>query len=265
MIQLDGIEIFTRWWRARERGDGGPVLVFLHDGLGSTDSLRGFPGALGGALGLPAFGYDRWGYGRSAARPELPAGLMDECAARLPRLLEAAGIDDYAVIGHSDGGTIALLHAMTNPPGLRATVSIAAHVHDDDAATAQLARHGAMAAAGEAPDWLVRFQGEKARAIRLMAEWVRVWRASFDAGWDLTERLGEIRGPLLALHGVTDDYGLAGQLATIAGAVPHAETMLLPGLGHFPHLEDEAAVVGPAAEFLAPLMAGNREKQRPFR
>ncbi len=238
--------------------------MFLHDGLGSTDSLRGFPGALGGTLGLAAFGYDRWGYGRSAARPELPAGLMEEGAARLPRLLEAAGIDDYAVIGHSDGGTIALLHAMTNPPGLRATVSIAAHVHDDDAATAQLARHGAMAAAGRAPDWLVRFQGEAARTTRLMAEWVRVWRASFDAGWDLTGRLGDIRGPLLALHGEADDYGLAGQLATIASAVPHAETELLPGLGHFPHLEDEAAVVVRVAEFLAPLLAQKHGKQRPL-
>ncbi|MEE8334615.1 MAG: alpha/beta hydrolase [Alphaproteobacteria bacterium] len=252
MTQLDGVEIFTRWWRPAE--DDGPVLVFLHDGLGCTDSLRDFPDALAGALGLGAFGYDRWGYGRSAARPELPVDLMEDCAARLPRLLEAAGIDDYAVIGHSDGGTIALLHAMTNPPGLHATVSIAAHVHDDDASTARLARHGTMAAAGKAPDWLVRFHGEKARATRLMAEWVRVWRASFDAGWDLTERLGEIQGPLLALHGAADDYGLAGQLATIAAAVPHAETLLLPGLGHFPHLEDEAAVVTRVAEFLRPLI-----------
>jgi len=253
-LSVGGVEIFARWWRSGPRD--GPVLVFLHDGLGSTESLRGFPGAVADALGLAAFGYDRWGYGRSAARPDLPAGFMEDCAARLPRVLAAAGIGDYAVIGHSDGGTIALLHAMTNPPGLRATVSIAAHAHDDAASTAQLARHGEMAAAGEAPDWLVRFQGEKARALRLMGEWVRVWRASFDSGWDLTVRLGEIRGPLLALHGENDDYGLPGQLATIAAAVPHARTLLLPGLGHFPQLEDEAAVVGRIVDFLRPVLGG---------
>jgi len=251
-VSVDGIGIFMRWWRAAPTA--GPVLVFVHDGLGSTESLRGFPDALADALGLAAFGYDRWGYGRSAPRPDLPAGFMEDCAARLPRVLDTAGIDDYAVIGHSDGGTIALLHAMTNPPGLRATVSIAAHVHDDAASTAQLARHAAMAAAGAAPDWLVRFQGDRARALRLMAEWVRVWRASFDAGWNLTGRLGAIREPLLALHGAADDYGLPGQLATIAAAVAHAETMLLPGLGHFPQLEDEAAMVTRIAEFLRPLI-----------
>jgi len=252
-LSVDGIAIHTRWWRPREAGR--PALVFLHDGLGSVESLRAFPDAVGAALGLSCFGYDRWGYGRSAARPVLPAGFMEDCAARLPRVLDEAGIGEYAVIGHSDGGTVALLHAMSNPSGLLATVSIAAHAHDDSASTAQLARHGAMAAAGEAPDWLVRFQGGRDRALRLMAEWVRVWRASFDAGWDLTGRLGAIRGPLLALQGETDDYGLPGQLATIAAAVPHARTLLLPGLGHFPHLDDEAAVLGPIREFLRPLVA----------
>lgn len=254
MLSVDGVGVYTRWWRAKPQD--GPVLVFLHDGLGSMESLRGFPGTVADALGLAAFGYDRWGYGRSAARPDLPADFMEDCAARLPGVLAAAGIGDYAMIGHSDGGTIALLHAMTNPSGLLATVSIAAHAHDDAASTAQLARHGAMAAAGEAPDWLVRFQGERPRALRLMAEWVRVWRASFDAGWDLTERLRAIRGPLLALHGENDDYGLPGQLATIAAAVPHAQTTLLPGLGHFPQLDDEATVVGRIVDFLGPVLAG---------
>jgi len=246
-LTVDGAAIHGVWWREPEAGK--PVLVFLHDGLGSTESLRGFPAAVADAAALPAFGYDRWGYGRSDARPELPSGLMEECAARLPRVLAAAGIGAHIVIGHSDGGTIALIHAASSPPGLRAAVSIAAHVHDDDASHRQLARHAAMAEAGDCPDWLVRFQGERGRAPRLMAEWVRVWQESFAAGWHLREALRAIRCPLLALHGENDDYGEPGQLATIAACVPHAETRLLPGLGHFPHLDDPEGVTAEVAAF----------------
>src|SRR5690606_17672339 len=151
--------------------------------LGSTETLRRFPDRLAGACALPAFGYDRWGYGRSDARPTLPVPFMEDCADRLPRVLRAAGIADYIVVGHSDGGTIALLHAMTNPPGLRATVSIAAHVQEDAASHFQLDRHAALAAGGDLPDWLVRFQGDHARAARLVAEWTRVWKETFAAGW----------------------------------------------------------------------------------
>lgn len=239
-LTVDGVAIHGAWWRPP--GAGKPVLVFLHDGLGSTESLRAFPSDVAEATALPAFGYDRWGYGRSDPRPDLPAGFMEDCAARLPRVLDAAGIGEHIVIGHSDGGTIALLHAAANPPGLRAAVSIAAHVQEDAASHFQLARHGRMAAAGECPDWLVRFQGGRARAVRLMAEWVRVWQESFAAGWHLRDVLPAIRCPLLALHGEEDDYGEPGQLAAIAACVPRAETRLLPGLAHFPHMDDPGGI-----------------------
>lgn len=248
-LPVDGVAIHGVWWRPPEAGK--PVLVFLHDGLGSTESLRGFPAAVAEATGLSAFGYDRWGYGRSDPRPDLPSGFMEDCAARLPRVLEAAGIRDHIVVGHSDGGTIALIHAASVPPGLRAAVSIAAHVHDDDASRFQLTRHGRMAASGDCPDWLVRFQGEKGRAVRLMAEWVRVWQESFAQGWHLRDTLPGIRCPLLALHGEGDDYGEPGQLDTIAKGVPHADALLLPGLAHFPHLDDPEAVTAAVAEFVS--------------
>jgi pimeloyl-ACP methyl ester carboxylesterase len=224
--------------------------VFLHDGLGSIESLRGFPEHLAEATGLAAFGYDRWGYGRSDARAILPVPIMEDYAARLPRVLEAAGIAEHIVIGHSDGGSIALLHAMANPAGLRASVSIAAHVQNDTASRTQLARHGEMASSDQIPDWLIRFQGERARAAHLMEQWVRAWRATFAGGWDLGERLATIHGPLLALHGECDDYGEPGQLAAIRRAVPHAECDLLPGLAHFPHLDDPEGVVARIAEFV---------------
>jgi pimeloyl-ACP methyl ester carboxylesterase len=246
-LTVDGAAIHGVWWRPPAADM--PALVFLHDGLGSIESLRGFPAEVASATALPAFGYDRWGYGRSDARPGLPAGFMEDCAARLPRVLDAAGIGEHIVVGHSDGGTIALLHAAANPRGLRAAVSIAAHVQEDAASHFQLTRHGRMAAADECPDWLVRFQGDRARAVRLMAEWVRVWQEAFATGWHLRDVLPAIRCPLLALHGEKDDYGEPGQLDTIRDCVPHAETHLLPGLAHFPHLDDPGGVARLVAGF----------------
>jgi pimeloyl-ACP methyl ester carboxylesterase len=107
-----------------------------------------------------------------------------------------------------------------------------------------------MASSDHIPDWLIRFQGERVRAARLMEEWVRAWRATFAGGWDLGERLAAISGPLLALHGECDDYGEPRQLAAIRRAVSHAECDLLPGLAHFPHLDDPEGVVARIAEFV---------------
>lgn len=249
-LTVDGVRLFARWWRAPQPGK--PVLVFMHDGLGSTASLRALPERLADACGLSAFGYDRWGYGRSDALPGLPAGLMEDEAGRLPRVLAAAGIDDYFVVGHSNGGTIALIHAASNPSGLRAAVSMSAHVKRDEVAVRALAHFTAYLDPGPIPEWLVRFQGDPQRAERLVREWVALWRNYFDIGWDLTPLLKEIRIPLMALHGDYDDYGAIDQLSAIHSAVPAARCAVLPRVAHFPHLDDLDGVVERIAGFLNP-------------
>jgi pimeloyl-ACP methyl ester carboxylesterase len=247
-LAVEDAAIHGVWWR--EPAAGKTTLVFLHDGLGSVQSLRSFPDAVAKATFLPAFGYDRWGYGQSDARPDLPDHFMADCAARVGAVLAEAGIGDHIVIGHSDGGTIALMYAALNPPGLKGAVSISAHVQADDASHYQLDRHGRMAESGECPDWLVRFQGGKERAVRLMGEWVRTWQADFAEGWNLRDTMARITCPLLALHGEHDDYGETDQLKTIAASVPHAETATLLGLGHFPHLDDPDGVTRRVAAFV---------------
>jgi len=229
-----------------------PVLVFLHDGLGSTETWRVFPDLLADEMGLGAFGYDRWGYGRSAPRAAFPSPFMEDAAQLLPKVLAAAGINDYALIGHSDGGTIALLHAASGPPGLRAAVSVSAHVHGDPAANTQLHRLKGCVDAGEIPDWM--FQFHRDRAPDLLSAWVETWLRAFDAGWDISGAVAAIEQPLLAIHGADDPYGLPGQIAAIGRAVPHAETVLLPATGHFPHLSDPGTMVRIVAEFLAAKM-----------
>ncbi len=102
------------------RGGGGmppPPLVFLHEGLGSITLWRGFPAALGERVGRAGAVYDRWGHGRSEplAGPRDPGYLQDEATRFLPAVLDALEIPRAVLVGHSDGGTIALLFAAACP------------------------------------------------------------------------------------------------------------------------------------------------------
>src|SRR3954466_15053660 len=90
----------------------GPTLVFLHEGLGSAGLWRDFPDKLAEAPGLGAFVYSRAGYGASDPAPmPRPVRYMHDEAELLPEILAAAGIGDPLLVGHSDGASIALIHA----------------------------------------------------------------------------------------------------------------------------------------------------------
>ena len=246
-IAVDGARLYGEW--CAEPVAGKPALVFLHDGLGSVENWRGLPARVGRRLGIGAFAYDRWGYGRSERRAPFPMDFIEQEAARLPEILRIARIGDHAVVGHSDGGTIALLYAANNPPGLQATVSLSSHVHRDPLAEAHLHRFREQAAEGTLPEWMTRFHGDK--AVDVAACWSATWLEIFAADWDISPSISEIAGPLLALHGAKDAYGVAEQLENIARAVPHADARLLPDIDHFPHLEDAAGTDEAVAAFLS--------------
>ena len=246
-IAVDGARLYGEW--CAEPVAGKPALVFLHDGLGSVGNWRGLPERIGRRLGVGAFAYDRWGYGRSDGRVPFPVDFIEQEAARLPEILCIAGIGDHAVVGHSDGGTIALLYAAQNPPGLKATVSLSSHVHRDPLAEAHLHRFARDAAERTLPAWMTRFHGDK--AVDVAACWSATWLEIFAADWDIVPVLPGIAGPLLALHGAKDAYGVAGQLENIARAVPHADARLLPDIDHFPHLEDPAGTDAAITAFLS--------------
>ena len=248
LLDVGGHRIFGVWHGPR--GGRRPVLVFLHDGLGSVGTLRKFPARLGAALDLPAFAYDRLGYGRSDEVGDFPDDFMGTEADRLESVLDAAGIADCCLVGHSDGGTVALLHGARHHGRVRAIVTIAAHVRRDRLTLGQVLRHQKMAEDGDVPDWMPRFHGDRAR--RLMLLWAKTWQRTLYDDWDIGDEISSIRAPLLAIQGTEDAYGLPSQLESIAAAVGHAETDLVDGLGHFPHLEDAVHIVGRIREFLLP-------------
>ncbi|MBM3486494.1 MAG: alpha/beta hydrolase [Alphaproteobacteria bacterium] len=246
-LVVDGIRYHAEW--RRPRVPGLPTLVFLHDGLGSVETLRRFPEAVADRLGLGAFAYDRWGYGRSDACAAFPPLFMEDSADRLEPILAAAAIDACVLVGHSDGGTVALLHAARYPARVRAVVTIAAHVRRDSLTYGQVLRHQKMVDERDIPAWMSRFHGD--RAAHLLGEWARIWQLPLYDHWDITPEIAAIRAPLLALQGETDAYGRADQIERIGRAVAHAETGLIPGIGHFPHVEDPDGTADRVAGFIA--------------
>ncbi|MFV0259102.1 MAG: alpha/beta fold hydrolase, partial [Acidimicrobiales bacterium] len=108
-------------------------LVLLHEGLGSVSAWGSFPARLAEATGRWVLAYDRAGYGRSGspAPSPWPARFMHTEARRLDDLLADEGLERVVLVGHSDGGSIALLHPSQAVPGrvaVAAVVSMSAHV-----------------------------------------------------------------------------------------------------------------------------------------
>lgn len=240
-----------------EGAASGPTLVFLHEGLGSITLWRDFPTRLCRRLGLPGLAYDRWGHGQSE-RLDGPRGqryLHDEALLFLPSVLEQAGVARPVLIGHSDGGTIALLFAAGFPERPVAVVTEAAHVFVEDLTTAGIRAAGRAYAETDLATRLARYHGERTES--LFRAWHDRWLAPEFLAWNIEAELARVTCPVLALQGLADEYGTPAQVTAIARAVSGpAETALLPGIGHAPHQQVGEKVLDLMAGFIGRLPAG---------
>jgi len=234
---------------------GRPVLVFLHEGLGCTAMWKGFPRRLCAAVGCPGLVYDRLGYGLSDPLTN-PRGILylhETALIEIPQVLaRLVGERPYLVVGHSDGGSLALLHAATQPAGLLGVVTEAAHVFVEDVTLQGIRTALAAWDAGKLRG-LERYHGAKTSAI--FHAWADTWLWPPFAQWNIEDVLAAIACPVLALQGEGDQYGSAAQLASIARRAPQGRQQLLPDCGHTPHLENPEATVAAMAAFIAPLLS----------
>ncbi|WP_421995338.1 alpha/beta fold hydrolase [Reyranella sp.] len=230
------------------------TLVFLHEGLGCIEMWRDFPQRLCDATRCRGIVYDRTGYGRSSPWPDDPGVRYMEIEADevLPRLLAALGVEDCVLVGHSDGGTIALNYAARDPEPLRAVVTLAAHAINEPVCTVAIARAQEAFAAGELRQRLFKYHGDNVDgAFRL---WSQAWLSPGFEPMDADGRLPGVVVPVQAIQGEDDEYGSELQLGIIAGKVGgYCETRLVPDCGHSPHLQQPAYVLAEAARFIAPL------------
>jgi pimeloyl-ACP methyl ester carboxylesterase len=237
-----------------ERIDGDAakaVLVFLHEGLGSIRQWRDFPQQLAQATGHPALVYDRYGYGQSdvLAEPRRQAGFMhEEALEALPKLLGALEIGNPILVGHSDGASIALIHAGAGFP-VRKVVAMAPHVFIEPVCLTSISK---AASAFESTDLPTRLGKYHRDARRTFYGWADVWLDPGFKGWDIRDDyLPKIASPVLAIQGRDDEYGTMAQLDEIGRRVKGpCELVKLENCGHAPFKDQPEAVLRAIKAFI---------------
>lgn len=241
-----------------------PTLVFLHEGLGSVALWRNWPQQLCQRLGLPGLVYSRQGYGQSDPRPDVrgeprsvngvahgrlrPDYMHHEALSVLPELLRQCGIAHALLLGHSDGGTIALLHASQHP--VAACIVMAPHVMVEDISVQAITAAREAYEHGPLRQRLAPFHAEVDGAFW---QWNDVWLSPAFRSYDIRPELPGITAPLLAIQGEDDPYGTMAQIDEIAAGVPHAHLLKLSGCGHSPHRDQPEAVAQAIESFIAAL------------
>ncbi len=232
--------------------EAAPTLVFLHEGLGCVTTWRDFPARLAGATGLGALVYSRAGYGHSDPVP-LPRSLRfmhDEALLVLPEVLDALGIRDAILVGHSDGGSIALIHGGGVPGAkVRGLVLEAPHVFVEDLTVASIAQAAETYGQGDLRRSLERHH--RANVDVAFWGWNRAWLDPGFRSWNIEEYLPNIQCPVLVIQGEDDEYGTLAQIDAIeAGCGGPVRRLVLPRCGHSPHREQPEGALGAMVDFV---------------
>lgn len=247
LVTIDGVSLETRLIP----GDAAaPWLVFLHEGLGCVSLWRDFPDKVARRIGARALIYSRRGYGRSSALdgPRQPDFMHHEALHVLPRLLAHFGITSPVLIGHSDGASIALIHAADSAPATRATVLMAPHVFVEAISQQSIAR---IAELYETTDLRERLARHHDHVDDAFLGWSRIWLDPRFRTWSLGAEASRLACPSLLVQGMDDEYGTLAQLDAIAEVAPgRTQRLVLDRCGHTPFRDQEAAVLDAISGFI---------------
>jgi len=231
-----------------------PPLLLLHEGLGCVAMWRHFPERLAAATGCRVVVWSRAGYGGSAPfpGPRQPDYMHREALLALPAFISALGIECPLLVGHSDGGSIALIFAGAFPEVPCGLAVMAPHefVEEETLAGIRAARE-----AWRTTDLQARLGRYHADVERVFADWTDTWLSPAFRDWNIESYLPQIRCPVLAIQGEDDEYATMRQIDAIAGLVPGTRLQKLADCGHSPQRDQEAAVLAAIADFAAALMA----------
>lgn len=233
---------------------GRPTLVFLHEGLGSVAMWKDFPARVADATGCEVLVYSRAGYGRSdpAVQPRPVTYMHDEALVPLPELLDALAVPRPVLVGHSDGASIALVHAAASGRPVAGLVLMAPHVIVEDLSVRSIA---AAKVAYETTDLRAKLARYHSDVDGAFWGWNRIWLDPAFRRWDIQEYLPRVRCPVLAIQGEEDEYGTMEQVERIRAAVRGAQVLKLPRCGHSPHRDQPDATLTAIARFLERLPA----------
>lgn len=252
--QVFFLEALGHRLHARVIGDlaAGTPLVFLHEGLGSIGQWRDFPEALCRAVGLPGLVYDRLGYGGSDPLLEKRRAeyLHEEAFSSLPEVLQRCGIRRAFLVGHSDGGSIALLFAAVHPGMTAGVITEAAHVFVEDVTIAGIREAVRAYEQGRLKEKLARYHGGNTEGA--FRGWSDTWLCADFRNWNLEEYLPSITAPVLAIQGLDDPYGTPAQVEAITSQTGGpSKGLIIPDCGHIPHIEARQKVLAAMAAFIS--------------
>ena len=238
-------------WIGRERSDA-PLLVFLHEGLGSRSMWREFPRALCEAGGYRGLVYSRPGYGGSTPRAPHERWGVDfmhrQALEVLPALRQALGIEQPLwLFGHSDGGSIALLHAAHFPETVAGALLLAPHVFVEPVSVQSIRRARESYLGIDLRQRLGRHHDDVDSAFW---GWNDIWLDPAFLSWNIEAELTTIRCPLLAIQGLDDEYGTLEQIHRIQRALPATRLLELPACGHSTHRDQAQTVIRAATRFI---------------
>ncbi|MBP6187409.1 MAG: alpha/beta hydrolase [Azonexus sp.] len=250
-IVVQGLKLEYRDFPAS--AEGRPTLMLLHEGLGCVSMWRHFPEKLAAATGCRLIVWSRAGYGGSEAYPEprTPHYMHRECEEALPALISALAIERPLLIGHSDGGSIALIFAGAFPEVPLGVAVMAPHEFVEDITLAGIRDASVAWQSTDLPKKLSRYHHEQ--TARVFSDWNDTWLSPAFRDWNIEEYLPKIRCPVLAIQGEDDEYATMRQIDVIAEQVPGTKLLKLPRCGHSPHRDQEAAVLDALAAFISRL------------
>lgn len=252
MINIDGKLIDYKIVGSEFRDGKKPMIVFLHEGLGSLQQWKNLPERFSNSLQLPALLYSRVGYGNSDYWDDGPTDdfLHIEAFKYLPALIKELKIEeDIILFGHSDGGTISIL-AASKINNLLGIIVETPHVILEE-----ISYQGVLGARIilENPDLLERMNRyQNGRAKQLVEHWTGLWLGMKNKTWDMTSEMREVDCPILLIQGDNDNFGSYSQFDAIISNVKSKviEQLRLPDCGHFPHFEKEDEVFEKARNFI---------------
>ncbi|WP_248730105.1 MULTISPECIES: alpha/beta fold hydrolase [Halomonadaceae] len=241
----------AQWGAAGHHGEPAPI-VLLHDSLGCIALWRSFPAKLAEATGRQVIAYDRLGYGRSDPYPgTLPLSFIDDEAHGTFRCVrDALGFERFTLLGHSVGGSMAVVAAGHYPQACDALITQAAQAFAE--ARTRDGIHHTRQQFNEAGQMarLSKYHGEKAQWV--LEAWADTWLSDAFHHWNLEAALPRVTCPSLVIHGELDEYGSLRQPERIAELTAGVASMeILANCGHVPHRECENVVVSTIDAFLA--------------
>ncbi|HEX6268192.1 MAG TPA: alpha/beta hydrolase [Burkholderiales bacterium] len=248
-VEAAGRSLSYEWIGGEARS--APVLVFLHEGLGSIRQWRDFPARVAAATGCPALVYDRYGYGQSDVLQEprrTERFMHDEALSFLPDLRRSLSLEDIILIGHSDGASIALIHAGAGYVA-RGVAVMAPHVFIEPVCLSSIGKAKAAFETTGLADRLGRYHRDPRRTFY---GWADVWTEESFKSWDIREEyLPKIDVPVLAIQGYGDEYGTMAQLDEIARKVGGpCELLKLEDCGHAPFRDQPGEILTAVAGFV---------------